>query len=77
MFSDEEDEILIRCLNNPSTCDESPAWRLSETIGKNAVLRRAAALLGVSKSEFQYMKNIPLMTMQDVNIDGYSTISDD
>lgn len=59
-FTDQEDEVLLKCLLNPTTCDETPAKRLADELGEQIVLRRAAALLGVTRNDYNYMKNIPL-----------------
>lgn len=59
MVSDEGDKLLLRCLHNPDICDEGPAIRLAEELGRDVVLDRAAALIGVSRSDFEYMQQIP------------------
>lgn len=68
MFTDIEDKILLKCLLNPTTCDEEPAMKLAASLGKQVVTDRAAALLGVSRSDFIYMQNIPLQSMKQANI---------
>lgn len=59
MVSDEGDKLLLKCLLNPNICDEGPAIRLAEELGHDVILDRAAALIGVSRSDFEYMKQIP------------------
>lgn len=59
MVSDEGDKLLLKCLLNPDFCDEGPAIRLAEDLGRDVVLNRAAALIGVSRFDFEYMQQIP------------------
>ncbi|XP_077971225.1 telomeric repeat-binding factor 2-interacting protein 1-like [Styela clava] len=60
LFTDSEDKILLKCLLNPTTCDEEPARKLAKIYGERPVTDRAAALLGVSRNDFNYMQSIPL-----------------